>query len=288
MTFGLGEHLVQAIVLDIEGTTTPIAFVYDVLFPFARAHLGEHLRQHLDTDELREALRRLRAEWVEDVAQAESPPDWSLSRVRLKPDTTVDSAHGSPDDRLTVRLKPDTTVDSAHDSPDDRLTAQIESVTAYVEWLMDRDRKSPGLKLLQGQIWERGYRAGLLKGEVFPDVPTALQRWRDARIEVAIYSSGSVLAQRLIFSSTPYGDLTAFISQFFDTASGAKTSPDSYRRIAGDLACPAERMLFISDVTKELDAARSVGCQVLLCVRPANPPQTDGGFSVIRSLDEIA
>ena len=58
---------------------------------------------------------------------------------------------------------------------------------------MDRDRKSPGLKMLQGHIWEHGYRAGVLKGEVFSDVPPALPRWREARLDVAIYSSGSEL-----------------------------------------------------------------------------------------------
>lgn len=34
---------VSAVLLDIEGTTTPIAFVRDTLFPFARARLGEFL-----------------------------------------------------------------------------------------------------------------------------------------------------------------------------------------------------------------------------------------------------
>jgi enolase-phosphatase E1 len=29
--------------LDIEGTTTPMAFVHDVLFPFARTHLADWL-----------------------------------------------------------------------------------------------------------------------------------------------------------------------------------------------------------------------------------------------------
>ena len=235
MTFGLREHLVQAIVLDIEGTTTPIAFVYDVLFPFARAHLGEYLQQHVDSDELREPIRRLSEEWAEEVARGEAPP---------------------------------------------------EPVAGYVEWLMDRDRKSPGLKLLQGQIWDRGFRTGELRGDVFPDVPPALQRWLETDIAVAIYSSGSVQAQRLIFSSTTSGDLTGCFSRFFDTAVGAKVSSDSYRRIATELACPVGRTLFVSDVTKELDAAQAAGCQALLCVRPGNPPQT-GSFPVVHGFDEI-
>jgi enolase-phosphatase E1 len=114
-----------------------------------------------------------------------------------------------------------------------------------------------------------------------------LQRWREAGIDVVIYSSGSELAQRLLFATTSEGDLTRFISKFFDTAVGAKTSPDSYRHIAGDLARPCPHLLFISDVTAELDAARAAGCRVLLSARPGNRPQPAHTFDVIESFDEV-
>jgi enolase-phosphatase E1 len=236
------EHAVRAIVLDIEGTTTPIAFVYDVLFPFARAHLREHLTTNAASAALHLALQQLRRDRADELARGEQPPDWA--------DT------------------------------------EWEHVAAFVEWLMDRDRKAPGLKLLQGEIWERGFRSGILRGEVFPDVPPALRHWREAGVSVAIYSSGSEQAQRLIFGTTPYGDLTGLVCRFFDTTVGPKVSPDSYRRIARELGCATTELLFVSDVTKELDAARSAGCQVMLCVRPGNPPQEDG-YSVIRTFDEI-
>ncbi len=245
MSFGLRAHGVQAIVLDVEGTTTPIAFVYDVLFPFARAHLHEYLETHLDRADFDESLRLLRDEWSDDVARGEKPPPWPAAR----------GGEGA--------------------------------AAPYVEWLMDRDRKSRGLKLLQGRIWEDGYRAGLLKGEVFSDVPPALARWREAHIDIAIYSSGSELSQRLIFGATPHGDLTPFISRFFDTSVGAKSSPESYRTIAADLGCPADGMLFVSDVTTELDAARSARCQVLLCVRPGNRPQPGHSYTAISSFEEM-
>ena len=118
----------------------------------------------------------------------------------------------------------------------------------------------------------------ILKGEVFADVPPALRRWRDAGLDVAIYSSGSELAQRLIFGSTAYGDLTRFISRFFDTAVGAKGAAASYRRIAAELGRAPDRLLFISDVTTELDAAGAAGCEVILCVRPGNRPQPDHSY----------
>lgn len=230
---------VKAIVLDIEGTTTPITFVYDVLFPFARAHLRAYLQDPKNSDALREPLRRLREEW------------------------DADADRGPTEGGHFEHAK-------------------------YVEWLMDRDRKSPGLKLLQGQIWEQGYRSGELHGDVFGDVAPALRRWHDAGIVVAIYSSGSELAQRLLFGSTSQGDLTPLIDRFFDTAVGAKQAPDSYRRIARELGRPADEILFISDVTAELEAARSAGCQTLLCVRPGNRPQSPDSHRAVRSFDDVA
>ena len=105
----------------------------------------------------------------------------------------------------------------------------------YCEWLMDRDRKSPGLKLVQGLTWERGYQAGELRGVVYPDVAPAMRQWKEAGLLVAIYSSGSELSQRRLFESVADGDLTPLISAFFDTAVGAKTDPASYRRIVAAL-----------------------------------------------------
>ncbi len=153
----------------------------------------------------------------------------------------------------------------------------------YARWLMEQDRKSPGLKLLQGLIWEGGYADGSLRGEVYPDVPPALERWQDQGLTVAIYSSGSVLAQRLIFSTTAQGDLTRFIDQHFDTAVGPKGDAGSYERIASVMSILAKSILFISDVVAELDAARTAGMQALLCVRGAD--NASGDF--VRSFDEV-
>lgn len=224
---------VRAIILDIEGTTTPIAYVTETLFPYARRHL-------------RPFLQRNRATCTDVI------------------------------DRLLIERGRE----SEKSVP--------SSTIAYVEWLMDRDRKSPALKDLQGRVWEDGYRSGELVGEVFPDVPIALERWHRAGISAGIFSSGSVLAQRLLFGHTRDGDLTPCFNAFFDTETGAKTSSDSYRRIAAALGCAPGRLLFISDVTKELDAARAAGCPVVLCCRPGNAPQSPAApVDVIDSLEEL-
>jgi enolase-phosphatase E1 len=145
---------------------------------------------------------------------------------------------------------------------------------AYGQWLIAKDSKCTPLKSLQGKIWRQGYESGELRGEVYPDVPAAFERWKRQKKIICIYSSGSTLAQQLLFRTTPFGDLTPHISQYFDTRLGAKTEAESYHRIAASVGCRPEQILFISDAVKEIEAARSVGMQALLCVREA---QAGGG-----------
>jgi enolase-phosphatase E1 len=161
------------------------------------------------------------------------------------------------------------------------------AVVAHVYRLMDRDEKSPELKSLQGKIWEEGYRAGDLRGEVYPDVPPALERWRRQGIDIAIFSSGSVQAQRSLFTSTPAGDLTRFIRAYYDTTTGPKTAPASYARIAAALERSPSEVLFVSDVGAELDAARTAGMRTALCVRAKGSEPSTGAHPVIRTFDEL-
>ena len=225
------------ILLDIEGTTTPIAFVTETLFPYARRHLPSYLDQHGNTSESRATLARLREEYDADRARHEPVPDWAP--------------------------------------------------LAYLTWLMDRDRKSPALKELQGRVWEEGYRNGTLVGEVFEDVPRALARWRDGGVPVGIYSSGSVRAQQWLFRRSSEGDLTPYLSWHFDTAVGAKQEASSYARIARDVNLEPGDVLFVSDVTPELDAARTAGMQTALIARPGNAPQPDTGHRLVTSLLDL-
>jgi enolase-phosphatase E1 len=247
VTVNLAERGVQAVVLDIEGTTTAVEFVYDVLFPFARRALPSYIREHLDAPGLQEPLRRLRDEWMDDVARGQAPPLWQ----------------------------------------DDDREQRIAGIATYAAWLMDRDRKSPALKTLQGEIWARGYEEGLLRGEVYPDVQPALARWHDAGIDLAIFSSGSVLAQQLLFRTTSQGDLTRYITAFFDTAVGAKVVPESYRRIANTLGRPPDSILFISDTLAELSAARTAGWAALLCTRKGPAPSVEEELASISDFGEV-
>ena len=152
---------------------------------------------------------------------------------------------------------------------------------------MDRDRKSTGLKSLQGKIWEEGYRTGELRGEVYPEVGPALERWRRQGIDIAIFSSGSVQAQRSLFRNTASGDLTRFIRAYFDTTTGPKTAPESYARIAADLERPPSEVLFVSDVGAELDAARTAGMQTALCLRTPQSAASAGAHPIVHAFDQL-
>lgn len=233
---------VRGFLLDIEGTTTPISFVHDVLFPYARAHARNFLNENITAADVRTDVAMLYEEHALDVVRDQYPPP---------------------------------------------LTEELDSLADYLEWLIDRDRKSTGLKSLQGKIWKQGYEDGSLRSQVFADVAPALERWRAAGLSTSIFSSGSVLAQQLLFAHTEAGDLTKYIDHYFDTNIGKKGEAESYRRIAAELGWDPREIIFISDVVAELDAARAAGMKTLLSIRPGNGPQESTDHPRIESFEEV-
>jgi enolase-phosphatase E1 len=133
---------------------------------------------------------------------------------------------------------------------------------------MDRDEKITALKAIQGEIWKQGYEQGDLLGEIYPDAPPALRRWSRAGLRLFVYSSGSVAAQKLLFSHTPDGDLTPLFQAYFDTNLGPKRDSSSYTAIARAVGGRADEVLFLSDVEAELDAAATAGLATCHLVRP--------------------
>ena len=215
-----------AVLLDIEGTTTAISFVYDALFPFARAQIGAFLTAH-----------------------------WDDPAVRADSGRLGDGAATTP-----------------------------EAAARAAVALMDADVKDTGLKALQGRVWAAGYASGELRGHVYPDVPVALRAFAARGVPAYIYSSGSVAAQRLLFGCSDAGDLTPLLAGYFDTTTGPKLDPTSYRAIATAVALPPEALLFVTDHLGEAEAARVAGLQVAVSRRPGNPPLPPHDFRVITSL----
>jgi enolase-phosphatase E1 len=226
--------------LDVEGTIAPISLVSEQLFPYARTHLADYLKQNLASDAVQADLLVLAEENREE--ENEDSPTFGIE-IR---------------NELHAR--------------------------AYLLWLMDQDRKSTALKSLQGKVWKAGFESGELKGTLFPDVPGAFARWAQEG-KVAIYSSGSVEAQQLLFRHSIYGDLTPLIAGYFDTRTGAKVETASYAAIVAQLDAAPGDVTFFSDVVRELDAAREAGCATRLVVREGNAPVEDAhGHTVILSL----
>jgi len=144
-------------------------------------------------------------------------------------------------------------------------------VDALVAWT-DADAKVGALKALQGRIWEQGYADGALTAPFFPDVVPAVREWRRAGLAIAVYSSGSVDAQRLFFANSCDGNQLDLVDAFFDTRNaGPKQQVGSYEAIAAALGVTPDELLFLSDSTDELDAARAAGCETVLVQRPGEP-----------------
>jgi enolase-phosphatase E1 len=223
--------MIRAIVTDIEGTTSSLSFVKDVLFPYARQRIGTYVHEH--------------------VAQ----PD-----VRAQLDA-VSTVVGRP---LT----------------DDTAIAQL------VHWI-DEDKKITPLKVLQGMIWEAGYRNGDFQGHVYDDAVRQLHEWKDLGLALYVFSSGSVHAQKLLFGYSTFGDLTPLFSDYFDTTIGSKRETGAYRHIAKTIGIPASEILFLSDTREELDAAQAAGLHTCWLVRDGALPDNTS-HPVARNFSEVA
>lgn len=239
---------VAGILLDIEGTTSSISFVYDQMFPFVRAHLDQFLNDH----------------WNE-----EGPDPVLLPTIEL-----LAKDHGKESVAGWFG-----NYDSAK---------QKELVSQFVIEQMDNDIKATGLKSLQGKIWKSGFESGQLKAHLYDDVSPAITAWTSGGIDVRIYSSGSVEAQLLFFGNSVAGNLLPMFGGHYDTQIGSKKESNSYKQIAEEFGLAPENLLFVSDVAQELDAAAQAGFQTILSIRPGNaevPNQDD--YCSIHSFAEI-
>jgi enolase-phosphatase E1 len=225
----------EAVLLDIEGTTTPISFVYEQLFPYARHHLEEFLAEHAEDPDVRRELERLHRSSQREHAE--------------HPEGTVPVVPGS-------------------EAP---LEERVAAANDNLQWQMDLDRKSTALKAIQGMIWRKAYERGDIFGEVFEDVPAALRAWKERGLGVYIYSSGSVQAQKLLFEHSDAGDLTPWLDGHFDTTTGSKKEAQSYEAIAEEIGAEPGRILFATDSLVEARAADAAGLDVVLMDRPGNP-----------------
>ena len=220
-------HGVRAVLTDIEGTTSSLSFVKDVLFPYARQALPQYIRNH------ESGLRSLTAEIAATVGK---------------------SSLGTQ-----------------------------ETIDILLQW-MSEDRKVTPLKTLQGMIWKTGYESGELQGHVYDDAVRALRKWYAGGLALYVYSSGSIEAQKLLFSHTPHGDLLPLFSGYFDTTTGPKLESRSYETIIRSLQLPAHAVVFLSDHVGEIQAASAAGLRTVLLTREASVASR----AYVRGFDELS
>jgi len=209
--------MISMILTDIEGTTSSISFVHEVLFPYASTHLESFVLHNQKVPEVRTQL--------DEVA--------NIAGLALS------------------------------DTPG--------IIKQLVHWIAD-DQKITPLKAIQGMIWQQGYKNGDFKGHIYEDAYKALTHWKESGVQLHVYSSGSVTAQKLLFGHTVYGDINSLFSGHFDTLIGGKKETGSYRKIIEQLNEPADKILFLSDIIEELDAAKEAGMQTYWLVREGNLP----------------
>lgn len=206
------------ILMDIEGTTSSISFVKDVLFPYFLSN-------------------------IDDINK--------LSNIK-----EVKYAFG----QVLRLVKQDENRD---------ITTSEEVIFQLKKWCQ-QDLKITPLKTLQGILWQKGYQNGELLGHVYDDVPVMLENWNFLGKKMGIFSSGSVNAQKLLFSHSVKGNLSTYFSNYFDTNIGSKRDSDTYSLITKKLALPQNRILFLSDVIEELAAAEKAGMKTVQITREGN------------------
>ena len=222
--------MIKAIITDIEGTTSSISFVKEVLFPYAAQAFPGFLAAQWDDQAVREQVR---------AAEAESGQT---------------------------------------------LETPEQASALFQQWISE-DRKATPLKSLQGMIWKHGYQNGDYTAHLYADTANALQNWKQQGLDLYVYSSGSIPAQKLFFGYSDGGDLTHLFSGYFDTTSGHKQETQSYRNIQNAIGLPADNLLFLSDIEAELDAAAEAGFNTIRLDREGS--QGSSKHPVVTSFDEI-
>lgn len=170
----------------------------------------------------------------------------------------------------------------------EKISDSPESLSAFCKYLVAKDRKLGILKEIQGRIWKTGYESGELKSTIFPDVPPFLKRIRNEGKRAAVYSSGSVEAQVLIYRYCEAGDLTPYFENYFDTAVGGKRESSSYLSISEKLSLAPQKIVFFTDIKEEADAAIQTGVRPFILSRPGNSPQAEHPYPVIQDFLNFA
>ena len=240
--------MISHILLDIEGTTCPVSFVTEDLFPYAQSALKDFLERHKDDASISRLINNAEDEWMQD----------------------------QDEESTTLRQQSEKMQQPKY--------LRVES---YLQLLIALDKKSTTLKDIQGKVWKEGYTTGKITSHLFEDAYKSLKKWQKQGFILGIYSSGSVEAQRLLYKYTSRGDIENLFSHWFDTHIGNKKEQISYTTIASAMACKPQNILFISDNSDECDAAKRASLRTLYSLRKGNPQQDAKNHPIISNLGDV-
>ena len=225
---------VKAVITDIEGTITPLAFVQDVLFPYSRSKMKDFIMKGYEDN----------------------------PRVLYLVDEIISRVKSGDIDGISHDIDPE----------DQVLETQLyTAVQVLITWIQ-QDVKEPILKEIQGIIWQEGYKKGDFQGLIYADAFAKLKELHERGTKLFVYSSGSVQAQKLLFQYSEFGDITYLFDGYFDTKLGPKKETGSYLKILETIGYDAQYVDFWSDSIDELKAAQKAGLNTLLLRRKEDYP----------------
>lgn len=245
-----GDHLdgVKAVLLDIEGTTTPISFVKDKLISYFRENVKTYLETHFEQEETQNVIKELRELATKDAAEEK---------------------------------------EGAVAIPEEEQEKIIEAVINYVFWQIDNERKTTPLKKIQGYIWREAYKTGKVQGELYEDVLPAIKSFIAEQKKVYTYSFGTVEAQKLLFKHSTSGDVAQHFEGHFDTEIGDKKEKESYVKIAKQIEFEPDQVLFVTDIADEAKAAAQAGFKTVMMMRDEVKEDGEKTFVTAKSFSEL-
>lgn len=240
----------KAIILDIEGTTTSASYYPSAVAPYIRNNTENYLKTHWNEEHVQSIVRDLRHQ----ASQSEDMPK------------ILDKSQGAT------------------------LGDIQKSCLNHIEFLYRTNTTTIALLYFQMYVWLDGQMKGVLKTHIFRDVAEMIYKWKvEERIAIYIYSSARADVQMLMFACTEYGSLLHLIDGHFDSKIGAKTTNETYNRIAQAISQHPHNIVFFTDDAKEARSAKNCGYKVLLVKRERKSfsPIEMAQFDIVNSFENI-
>ena len=94
----------------------------------------------------------------------------------------------------------------------------------------------------------------------------------------------------LLFGYSEHGDLNHIFSDYFDTKIGNKKESTSYKSIADSIGIKPDKILFLTDVFAEAQAAKEANMNACILLRPGNKALSkdeEDEFMTIKTFDDL-